>query len=467
MATIIKSTLVSPPFRGRVFIGLLLAAVLLPACQQQAASDKSAAVDKTAKPATITAVSLPVSDQAGVLCLADPVGNTPLDTDIRKQQAQVKMFAGQAQYWLQTGRGWVRKARITTDPGFYLNVDACVETALKIEPNRPDALALRGLALMNGHQFGEAKALAAGILQKEPQNLVALGILSDAQLELGEFEDAAYTAQRLMDYRPDMASYARASYLRWLQGDAEAAKVLIRQALLAGRDVKDPEPTAWTFVEAGMLFWQEGDYEGADAVFEEALKWVPDYPAAWVGRGRAALSLGQAERAVTYLENAYRRYPLPETAWLLGDARLMTGDSEGAEREYQRVIRDGKRMDRLTLALFYAVKNRSIEEALYLLEAERKIRHSIYVDDAAAWILYRLGRYPEAKQASDQALRLGTRDARLLYHAGAIHYAMGKVKSGRKQIREALKLNPKFDSTAVAEAQLILDRSKANVLVKR
>ena len=94
------------------------------------------------------------------MCLADPVGKTPLDADIRKQQAQVKVFAGQAQYWLQAGRGWVRKARMTTDPGFYLNVDACVEMALKIEPNRADALALRGLALMNGHQFSEAKALA-------------------------------------------------------------------------------------------------------------------------------------------------------------------------------------------------------------------------------------------------------------------------------------------------------------------
>jgi len=467
MAIIIQSMLVSPPLRGRVFIGLMLATVLLSACQQPAAPDKPAAVAKATQSAANAEPSLPTGDQAEVLCLADPVGNTPLDADIRKQQAQVKALVGQAQYWLQTGRGWVRKARITVDPGFYLNVDACVERALKIEPNRTDALALRGLALMNGHRFSEAKTLVSGILQKDPQNLVALGILSDAQLELGEFEDAAYTAQRLMDNRPDMASYARASYLRWLQGDAEAAKILIRQALLAGRDVNDPEPTAWTFVEAGMLFWQEGDYEGADAVFEEALKWVPDYPAAWVGRGRAALSLGQAERAITYLENAYRRYPLPETAWLLGDARLMTGDNDGAEREYQRVIRDGKRMDRLTLALFYAVKNRSLDEALHLLEAERRIRHSIYLDDAAAWILYRLGRYPEAKQASDQALRLGTRDARLLYHAGAIHYAMGKVKSGRKKIRHALKLNPKFDSTAVAEAQLILDRSKANVLVKR
>lgn len=466
MAITIKSTPVSPPFRGRDFIGLLLAAVLS-CCQQQAPPDKSASVDKAAKSAAIAEASLPVSDQAGLLCLADPVGNTPLDGDIRKHQARVKVFAGQSQYWLQAGRDWVRKARITVDPGFYLNVDACVEMALKIEPGRLDALALRGLALMNGHQFSEAKAVAAGILQKEPQNLVALGILSDAQLELGEFEAAANTAQRLMDNRPDMASYARASYLRWLQGDAKAAKVLIRQALLAGRDVNDPEPTAWTFVEAGMLFWQEGDYEGADAVFEEALKWVPDYPAAWVGRGRAVLSLGQPERAITYLENAYRRYPLPETAWLLGDARLMTGDSEGAEREYQRVIRDGKRMDRLTLALFYATKNRSLEEALPLLEAECKIRHSIYVDDTYAWILYRLGRYPEAQQASDQALRLGTRDARLLYHTGAIRYAMGKVKSGRNKIREALKLNPKFDSTAIAEAKQILGRSKANVLVKR
>jgi tetratricopeptide (TPR) repeat protein len=465
MTVTIKPTLRSSPFRGRDIIGLLLAAVMLSACQQQPPA-KSSSGDNTEKTDAAEA-SLPISEPARVACLADPVGNTPLDADIRKHQKQINAYTEPTQYWLQLGRDWVRKARIASDPGFYINVDACVEMALKIEPDRSEALGLHGLALMNGHKFSEAKAVATRILQKDPRNLVALGILSDAQLELGEFEAAANTAQMLMDSRPDMASYARASYLRWLQGDVKTAKILIRQALLAGRDVNDPEPAAWTFVEAGMIFWQEGDYEGADAVFEEALRWVPDYPAAWVGRGRAALSMGEPEKAITYLENAYRRYPLPETAWLLGDARLMSGDSNGAEREYQRVILEGKRMDRLTLALFYATKNRSIEDALHLLEAEREIRHSIYVDDTDSWILYRLGRYPEAKQASDRALRLGTRDARLLYHAGAIRCAMGKCASGRKKIREALKLNPKFDSTASAEAKQILSGNEAYVLLKQ
>src|SRR6185295_15429947 len=107
-----------------------------------------------------------------------------------------------------------------------------------------------------------------------------------ANLELGQFEAAADAAQKMIDLKLNMASYARASYLRWLKGDTKGAALLIRQALGSGKDVRDPEPTAWTFVQAATLFWNQGDYEGADAVYQEALKWVPDYPSALVGRAR-------------------------------------------------------------------------------------------------------------------------------------------------------------------------------------
>ena len=40
--------------------------------------------------------------------------------------------------------------------------------------------------------------------------------------------------------------------------------------------------------------------------------------------------------------------------------------------------------------------------------------------DALAWALHRLGRDDEAKRSSDEALRLGSRDPLLRYHAGAI-----------------------------------------------
>src|SRR5207247_3541256 len=98
----------------------------------------------------------------------------------------------------------------------------------------------------------------------------------------------------------------------------------------------DPAPTARPFVDAAKLFWHEADYDGADALLAEALRWVPDYPPALVARGRVALSQGQPDRAIGFLEKAYRAQPLPETAWLLADARAMRPDVAGAGAERPR-----------------------------------------------------------------------------------------------------------------------------------
>jgi tetratricopeptide (TPR) repeat protein len=211
-----------------------------------------------------------------------------------------------------------------------------------------------------------------------------------------------------------------------------------------------------------MLYWNEGDYEGADAVFVEALKWLPDYPAALVGRARIAMSRRQPGPAIDLLEKACRISPLVETAWLLADAREMLGDSAGARREHDRVIREGARTDRLTLGLFYATKDRAHDDALRLIESERASRGGIYVDDAYAWALFRAGRITEARAASDRATRLGTPDARLLYHAGAIQIA-GNDRNGLELIRKALALNPRFDWTGAAEAERLLQVASTRV----
>jgi tetratricopeptide (TPR) repeat protein len=390
------------------------------------------------------------ADEARAICLSEPHNDSPIDQTMRDHQSRARKLADKPDEWILVGKGWVRKARRSADPGFYVNVEACAEAALDLDPKNTAALELRSLALMNDHRFAEARDVAQTILVKEANHTVALGTLSDALLELGDFEESASAAQRMVDTRPDMASYSRASYMRWLQGDRAGAKLFIRYAL-NGRDGRDPEPTAWTLAQAATLYWNEGDYEGADAVFAESLNWLPNYPVALAGRGRVALSRNQPKSAVEFLEKAYRINPLAETAWLLGDAREMLGDTNGAGSEYDRVIQEGSRTDRLTLALFYATKNRDHDEALRLIEEERRVRGGIYVEDAYAWTLFRAGKISQARAASQRALRLGTPDARLLYHAGAIQLAAGDHK-GLELVRKALVLNPRFDLTGAAEA---------------
>ena len=397
----------------------------------------------------------PTADEARAICLAGASGTVTIDAAIRASQARARALPGRPESWVRVGWEWVRKARLSADPGFYVNVASCADEALRQAPDDAGALVLRALVSMNDHRFDDARREAERLLVVDPQNAVALGTLSDALLELGRFDDAVAAAQRSADVKPGSAAYARASYLRWLTGDRDGAKRFVRSAL-EGRDRRDPEPAAWTFVEAAKIFWHEGDYAGADAVLAEALAWVPDYPPALVARGRVALGRDDPDRAIAYLEKAYRAQPLPETAWLLADACALRGDVGGAEAERRRVVEAGRRSDRLTLALFYATRNESIDEALRLIEEERAGRGGVYVDDTYAWVLYRAGRLDDARRASEQAMRLGTPDARILYHAGAIRIAVGDP-AGRALVERALALNPRFDATGAAEARALLD----------
>jgi len=397
----------------------------------------------------------PMPDEAREICLAAPRGTATIDGAIRTGQAHARALPTKPESWVRVGWEWVRKARLSADPGFYVNVASCADEALRQAPDDTGGLALRALVAMNDHRFDDARREAERLLVVDPRNAVALGTLSDALLELGRFDEAVAAAQRSADAKPGSVAYARASYLRWLTGDRDGAKRFVRSAL-EGRDRRDPEPAAWTFVEAAKIFWHEADYAGADAVLAEALAWVPDYPPALVARGRVALGRDDPDRAIAYLEKAYRAQPLPETAWLLADARAVRGDVGGAEADRRRVVEAGRRSDRLTLALFYATRNESIDEALRLVEDERTGRGGVYVDDTYAWVLYRAGRLDDARRASEQAMRLGTPDARILYHTGAIRIAVGDP-AGRALVEKALALNPRFDATGAAEARALLD----------
>jgi tetratricopeptide (TPR) repeat protein len=360
--------------------------------------------------------------------------------------------------FLELGRAWVRKARETSDPGYYLNASACADVVLDHSPHDNSALELRSLVLLNEHKFREARDVASSILAVEADRPLAWGTLSDALLELGDLEQADRAAQRMMELKPNLPSYSRVSYFQWLAGDTGGALESARLAIDAAGDPQNPEGRAWAVVQTAMLFWHRGDYAGADAGFQQALEVITDYPPALVGRGRVAMAEGDAKRAVGLYERAFRKSPLVETAWLLGEAREFAGDEPGAQQAFARAANEGRTSDPRTLSLMYSTRNVEPVEALRLAEQERTRRGDIYTEDALAWALYRNGRFDEAKVAIDRARRYGTKDARLLYHEGAIAMAVGRKKEGESLVSTSLQLNARFDVTAAAEARKLLER---------
>lgn len=457
----------SPSSAPSVLLAVSLLACLA-GCRKEPTLDRSApaasAVSATA-PATSTspasaADSAPRREGPLALALAKANGTAAVDVEIQRLQAalEARKLDPSSDYWTVLGRAWIRKARETQDPGYFQNAAAVARVILDADQASVLGLGLRAQVELNRHDFREARDTASAILSRKDDDLVALGVLADATLELGEVEESEKAVQRMLSLKPNLASYIRASYLKWLRHDSKGAKEAARLAIDAGNDRSDPEPLAWTLVQAAMIFWQQGDVDGAEAGFAKALGTFADFPPALVGKGRVALARGDGKLAVSYLEKAYRLSPLADTAWALVDAQTMAGDLDSAKKTQATLEKTGKLADPRTLGVFWATRKEHTEEALTLLTEERKHRGDLATLDGLAWALHRAGRDKEALVESDRARRLGTIEAPLLFHAGAIRLALGGAHTaeGKKLLREASALRRALDPSSAAELATLL-----------
>ena len=108
------------------------------------------------------------------------------------------------------------------------------------------------------------------------------------------------------------------------------------------------------------------------------------------------------------------------------------------------------------LALFEADHDRNLPEALALAERELEVRQDIYTYDVLAWVRYKNGKFRDARDAMKKALQLGTRDARLFFHAGLIYHGMDDDEKARQYLQNALQLNPHFHPLQAEVARQML-----------
>ncbi len=385
--------------------------------------------DKPAASSTVVQPAATASSAAQVLCIAEaPATDAAIDAELAALKKRVTAVVAGDRLGVDglvlLGQAWVKKARNSGDPGFYLHAQGCAGQALVLKPQYPPAQNLLALALLNGHRFREAQALAVELLAADKDDIMALGTLSDAALELGDIAASELAAQQMMDLKPSLPSYARASYLRWLRGAQTEALEAIRLAYDAGRGQKDPEPGAWVLTEAAHIFRLRGDLAGSLAGYDKALAEKPDYAPALVGKARDLLARSaqnDVTAATALLTQALALHPLVETAWLLGEAHARAGDKTAADTAFASAKRIGAQTDPRNLALFLATKNLELDSAAAASAEDQRARGGIYGDDVAALVAFRRGDVATAKTLIAKANALGTPDPRLRVHAAIIN----------------------------------------------
>ncbi|HWP44448.1 MAG TPA: tetratricopeptide repeat protein [Blastocatellia bacterium] len=323
---------------------------------------------------------------------------------------------------------------------------------LPAEQNLGGLTALSQVELAS-HDFISARDHAELLVRLEPRKSYPYRILGDALIELGDYDKAAAAYKKMEQLGFGISSETALARLALIKGDvASCTQHLIRALTLATEQVPQPRETvAWCRWQLGETAFSVGDYKAAERHARDALITFPDYYRALASLGRALAAQGDLAGAIEQYERAVRILPDPAFVAALGDLYRLAGRDREADAQHalvEQIARVGQLNGALynrQIALFYADHDIKAEEAYAQAKKEYETRRDIYGADALAWTALKSGRTAEARSAINEAMRLGTRDARLYYHAGMIARAAGDNGAAREYLSRALSLSPEFD----------------------
>ncbi len=392
--------------------------------------------------------------------LADHASALKTDERIALYETLVAAKAGNLHYQNLLATAYIQKMRETTDFAYVDRAERLINQVLSAEGNNYEALRLRSEIQLERHQFAQVAEYSREMIRIAPDDSWNWGTLGDALMELGDYDHAADAYQKMVTLKPNLASYNRASYYRFVLGDAAGAVAVMKQAIAAGSS--SSENTAWCLVDLGNLLFKTGQMDLAGQAYLAALATFRGYYPAFAGLGRLAAAQGKYPEAIEHYQRAQAAVPFPEYAAALADLFERTGRKEDAAKQrdlidvIDKMARAGSEKTNRNLALVYADQDRKLDRSLELAQAELKVRGDVYTYDALAWSLYKNVKYEEAEQAAAKALKWGTPEPAFYYHAGMIAKARGKKEEAAKHLQRALALNPAFDwkQAAVANAAL-------------
>ena len=256
--------------------------------------------------------------------------------------------------------------------------------------------------------------------------------------------------------------------LHWIKGDTAKASDDLERAIVLGQQMHMPaENLAWTEFMLGEQSFQMGDLAKAEEREANSLRDFPKYHRALAAMGQIRAAQGRFPEAIDFYKQAIAIIPLPLYLAALGDVYTVSGDRANAEKQYATVEFIGRlneinqQVYNRELALFYADHDRKLPEALKLARKEFDVRHDVYTSDALAWALLKNRQTQTAEEEIQRAMRMGTKDAMMEYHAGMIYAAAGEKAKASQHLARALEINPQFHVIFAPQAAKMVAGLKA------
>lgn len=376
-------------------------------------------------------------------------------------QQRLRRVPGDYDSWAALGAAYENQGRVTADPTYYPKAEGALRRSLSIHP-KDNSTALIGMgALANArHDFAGAAKLARQALSIDPYSADAYGVLEDAQTQLGNAAGATSAVQHMLDLKPGLAAYTRASYDFELHGNYPQAEAFMQRALsdsVAAADI------AFCRYQLGELYWQTGRLAAASAQYAAGRSADPSYLPLLEGQAKVAAAEGRTREALAGYAGLVARYPAPMYLFEYADLLRAAGQPARADEQLAlagaalRLFTANGGTDDLGTAQLAIAQNRP-GDAVRAARREWSRRHFSDVADTLAWALHAAGRNAQALTYAHKAAALGARNAGYLFHLGMIESSLGDKADARRDLRAALALNPPFSPRYAPIAQAALSR---------
>jgi tetratricopeptide (TPR) repeat protein len=361
------------------------------------------------------------------------------EADVKKYRDELREHPEKTEDYVKLAEVYLQESRVTANHHFYVPIaSALIDETLRRDPNNFEGLVTGAGLEMTLHQFQKADDMVSRAITQNPYNATSYGVLCDANVELGNYAQAVVACDSMMAKRPDLRSYARASYLRQLKGNDSGSI----QAMLLASDagLSGSENRSWALYQLGNLFFQSGKMDTAAFIFNGILEERPGY--AYAKSGLAMIHLAKGEYVDAIRELATALQTLPEHVFLeqLADVYIAMGDTANARTLETRVFaafdqheKDGWNVDR-EYAQFAADHGVRLSEAVVRAEREWNRRpNNADAIETYAWALYKKGDANGAATIMERGLKSGIVTPTMHYHAAIIYAALGNTTNAQQQ----------------------------------
>lgn len=363
---------------------------------------------------------------------------------------------------------YIQEGRATGDFAYY-NEAALkyINDVLAAEPNNFEAMMLKSVVELSQHHFAEGLQTAEKAKAINPYNAYVYGLITDGNVEMGNYEAAIASLDKMVSIRPDLRSYSRISYLREIHGQTEAAVTAMKMAVEAG--FPGEEATEWARVQLAQLYEKKGDLQQAEVQYQTALEQRPGYVYATAGLGNIALAkkdyskaIEQYRAAIANLNDYSFRESLAQTYLLAGQKAKADEVLDHITKELSNAAEAGEGSPDhhadYELAFVYLLKEQPSKALKHALKEYNGRPNNIEIAELVAWCHYKDGNPEKAHSFLQTAMRTGSKNPVLLCRAGIIYNALGEKEKAKNLLQEALRSNPGIDPMLKSESLSVYNK---------